>query len=102
MRYGIFGDILGNYDALHAVLSALELCDVEVLLCTGDVVGWGAEGSKCIRTVRERCTACVAGNYDHVACGKLNTDNFNKYAAQVAAQSRAKPHSRPLILPRTR
>ena len=37
MRYGIFGDIHGNYDALEAVLESLEKDNVDVLICLGDV-----------------------------------------------------------------
>ena len=84
LRYGIFGDIHGNHDALDAVLEVLEKEKVDTYLCTGDVVGYGAEPSKCIKTVREKCVICLAGNHDHAACGKLDTEFFNVFAKQVA------------------
>ncbi|MCZ7643881.1 MAG: metallophosphatase family protein [Planctomycetota bacterium] len=84
MRYAIFGDIHGNFDALEAVLEFLDKQDIDVFLCTGDVVGYGAEPSKCIQTVRERCVITLAGNHDHAACGKLDTEFFNIFARQVA------------------
>lgn len=84
MRYGIFGDIHGNYDALSAVLDVLDKEGADVLLCTGDVVGYGAEPSRCLQTVKERCLICLAGNHDHAACGKLDTEFFNIFAKQVA------------------
>jgi predicted phosphodiesterase len=84
LRYGIFGDIHGNYDALEAVIKALEQDGVDAYLCTGDVVGYGAEPSRCIATVREKCVVCLAGNHDHAACGKLDTEFFNIFAKQVA------------------
>ena len=88
MRYGIFGDIHGNYDALEAVLSFLDRQSIDVMLCTGDVVGYGAEPGRCIQTVRERCIVCLAGNHDHAACGKLDTEFFNIFARQVANWTR--------------
>ncbi len=84
MRYGIFGDIHGNYDALESVLGFLEKQNCDVLLCTGDIVGYGAEPSKCLQTVRERCVVCLAGNHDHAVCGRLDTEFFNIFARQVA------------------
>lgn len=84
MRYGIFGDIHGNFDALEAVFKALDQERVDVCLCTGDIVGYGAEPSRCIAAVRERCLVCLAGNHDHAACGKLDTEFFNVFAKQVA------------------
>ena len=89
LRYGIFGDIHGNHDALDAVLEVLEQERVDTYLCTGDVVGYGAEPSKCIKTVREKCIICLAGNHDHAACGKLDTEFFNVFAKQVAQWTQA-------------
>lgn len=90
MRYAIFGDIHGNYDALEAVLKYLDKERIDVYLCTGDVVGYGAEPGRCIETVRERCITCLAGNHDHAACGKLDTEFFNIFAKQVANWTRQK------------
>lgn len=84
LRYGVFGDIHGNYDALEAVIKMLEQQNVDALLCTGDVVGYGAEPARCIATVREKCVVCLAGNHDHAACGLLDTEFFNIFAKQVA------------------
>jgi diadenosine tetraphosphatase ApaH/serine/threonine PP2A family protein phosphatase len=88
LRYGIFGDVHGNYDALAAVIDFLSAQGADVLLCTGDVVGYGAEPSRCIQTIRERCIVCLAGNHDHAACGKLDTEYFNIFARQVASWTR--------------
>src|SRR5213596_2331285 len=52
LRYGIFGDMHGNFDALEAVMKIMEQEKVEIYLCTGDVVGYGAEPSRCIQVVR--------------------------------------------------
>jgi diadenosine tetraphosphatase ApaH/serine/threonine PP2A family protein phosphatase len=88
LRYGIFGDVHGNYDALSAVIEFLDQQGADVILCTGDVVGYGAEPSRCIETIRQRCVVCLAGNHDHAACGKLDTEYFNIFARQVANWTR--------------
>ena len=64
-RIGILGDIHANLAALEAILDALddEACDQ--LVCTGDIVGYGASPAECIRLVRERQIPCVLGNHDH-------------------------------------
>lgn len=84
MRYGIFGDIHGNYDALEVVLNHLKKETIDFLICTGDIVGYGAEPCKCVETLREMNTICLAGNHDHAAVGKLDTEMFNIYAKRAA------------------
>jgi diadenosine tetraphosphatase ApaH/serine/threonine PP2A family protein phosphatase len=88
LRYGIFGDVHGNFDALEAVIAYLDRQGCDVLLCTGDVVGYGAEPSRCLEAIRRRCVVCLAGNHDHAACGKLDTEYFNIFARQVANWTR--------------
>lgn len=77
MRYGILGDIHGNYDALEAVIADIEKEKVDSLLCVGDIVGYGAEPSKCIETIRRLNCITVAGNHDYAVVGKLGMESFN-------------------------
>ena len=44
MRYAIFGDIHGNWHALDAVLKAYASENIDLYLCTGDLVGWISRG----------------------------------------------------------
>jgi len=64
MRIGIFGDIHGNIDALTAVLDALGLAGIDKMLCTGDVVGYGACPGECVGILRELDIPTVRGNHD--------------------------------------
>ncbi|HHT9125558.1 MAG TPA: metallophosphoesterase family protein [Candidatus Brocadiia bacterium] len=82
MRYGILGDIHGNYDALEAVISDIEKEKIDRLLCVGDIVGYGAEPSKCIETVRRLNCISVAGNHDYAVAGKLGLECFNDDARE--------------------
>src|SRR5512142_2579347 len=88
MRYGIFGDIHGNYDALQAVLESLEKERVDVLICLGDVVGYGAEPRECIKKIRELGCVTLAGNHDHAAIERLDVEFFNAFAKQAALWTR--------------
>ena len=88
MRYGIFGDIHGNFDALQAVLESLEKDDVGVLICLGDVVGYGAEPRECIAKVRELGCMVLAGNHDHAAIERLDVEFFNAFARRAALWTR--------------
>jgi diadenosine tetraphosphatase ApaH/serine/threonine PP2A family protein phosphatase len=89
LRYGIFGDIHGNYDAFEAVLRAMDKEKVEEYICLGDIVGYGAQPRECVSRIREMGCMCLAGNHDHAAIGKLDIDFFNLYAREAAVWTRA-------------
>lgn len=80
MRYAFVGDIHGNLEALQAVLADLQTQKADEILCLGDVVGYGADPSECLRVIREVASHTVAGNHDHAASGKLPMWQFNEYA----------------------
>jgi len=88
VRYAIFGDIHGNHQALEAVLEEMKKDGIEVKVCLGDIVGYGAEPSRCIATVRKTGCLTLAGNHDHAATGKLDVDYFNLYAREAALWTR--------------
>jgi predicted phosphodiesterase len=83
LKIGIIGDIHGNIEALTTVLGALDAEHVDEIVCVGDVVGYGASPGECIRIVRERTTAVVAGNHDFGAVGKQALDYFNAAAREA-------------------
>ena len=89
MRYAIFGDIHGNYDALEAALAAMEREKVDEMICLGDIVGYGAQPHQCVEKIRSLGCMCLAGNHDHAAIGKLDIDFFNLYAREAAVWTRA-------------
>jgi predicted phosphodiesterase len=88
MRYGIFSDIHANYDALEAVLEALDAERVDVLICLGDIVGYGAEPAKCVERIRALKCRCLAGNHDHAIIERLDVEFFNTFARQAAIWTR--------------
>jgi diadenosine tetraphosphatase ApaH/serine/threonine PP2A family protein phosphatase len=68
--------------ALDAVLR--HAGSVEAVWCLGDTVGYGPEPDACVRTLRDRPHAAVAGNHDWAAVGKLGIEDFNPDAAAAA------------------
>ena len=84
MRYAFFSDIHGNLDALTAVLKVIEEDgNVDQILCTGDLVGYGAEPRECVARVRELNCPVIAGNHDFAASGRMELDYFNALAREA-------------------
>lgn len=82
MSYGVISDIHGNLEALEAALA--ELGDVDGFLCTGDIVGYGADPNACVERVRALPRLiCVAGNHDLAAIGSYDLDWFNPFARKA-------------------
>jgi len=88
MKYGVFGDIHGNLEALKAVVATFKEMGVEKYLCVGDIIGYGANPAECIATVRELGSRVVAGNHDFATIEKLNIDFFNSYAREAVVWTR--------------
>lgn len=71
MKFGIFGDIHGNLEALEAVLADMEEQGITHPLCLGDLVGYGADPVECLEVVRALGCPVVRGNHDElVTLGK--------------------------------
>ena len=90
--YGVLGDIHGNKEALAAVLRALAARGVRDILCVGDVVGYNADPDECVRLLRDRGAACIAGNHDLIALGRLGFErcsNKARYSLQRTRRSLA-------------
>ena len=63
-KIGIFSDVHSNIEALTAVLKRLEDEGCDMLLCLGDVVGYGASPNECMQVIREKEIPCLMGNHD--------------------------------------
>jgi diadenosine tetraphosphatase ApaH/serine/threonine PP2A family protein phosphatase len=82
MKYGILADIHANLNALQAVLMDIDSSSkANEIWCLGDIVGYGPDPRQCIEIIQNRCSACVAGNHDWAAIGKMDTAAFNPDAA---------------------
>ena len=82
MRYALISDIHGNLEALEAVIAELSRQRIDEYLSIGDVVGYGADPSRCIDIVRSlKPKALIAGNHEWGVAGFLGLDYFSEYAA---------------------
>src|SRR4051794_15638391 len=67
MRLGVIADVHANLPALEAALAALGAADV--LVCAGDLVGYGPQPNECVTLLREHGARAVLGNHDLMALG---------------------------------
>ena len=84
-RYGIFGDIHGNLEALNAVLESMQSEGVTHYACVGDIVGYGANPVECVEKVRALDCKVVLGNHDAGVVGRTDVRFFNS-AARAAIE----------------
>ena len=87
-KIAILGDIHANLEALSAVVEDARSRSVTDFVCAGDVVGYNANPSECIRIVRDLCSVTVRGNHDHYCSYDENLDDFQPLAASVIAWTR--------------
>jgi len=80
MKYGIFGDIHGNLEALEAVFLDMEEQGVTHPLCLGDLVGYGANPAECLEAVRALGCPVVRGNHDDLATLRKIPPSFSEVA----------------------
>lgn len=69
VRTLVIGDVHGNLAALEAVLVEPH----DLLLCLGDLVGFGPEPGECVRRVRDLARIVVQGDHDRRAAFGIPT-----------------------------
>ena len=90
MRYAVLGDVHSNIEALDAVLARLAEESVDAVLCTGDIVGYGASPHECVARVRDLAPhVLVGGNHDWAVAGRLGLEYFNSYARDAILWTRS-------------
>ena len=87
-KYAILGDIHANQEALEAVIEDARKHGVTDFVSVGDVVGYNASPSQCIKLVREIGCLTVRGNHDHYCSYNESLDDFQPLAASVIAWTR--------------
>lgn len=80
MKYGIFGDVHGNIEAFKKVIETYKKENIDEYLCIGDIVGYGADPSECIKEVKRLKAKTVCGNHDWAGAGIFPSDDFNPAA----------------------
>lgn len=79
MLYGIISDVHGNLAALRNVLEHMP--EVDVLVCLGDIVGYGPDPDECVDIIRQNASLSVLGNHDVACATGAGLEAFNADAA---------------------
>ena len=64
MKIAAISDIHGNLYALMKVLEDIDSQKVDLIVCLGDLVGYGPHPNEVIALIRRRELPCLKGNYD--------------------------------------
>lgn len=83
MRYAIVSDLHANLPAWNSVLADLRQQGAEMIVCLGDVVGYGPSPGEVLASVRQVTTNFVMGNHDAAAVGMMDYSVFNDHARQA-------------------
>jgi diadenosine tetraphosphatase ApaH/serine/threonine PP2A family protein phosphatase len=87
VRYAIVSDIHSNIEALEAAFAHIEADDV--VLCLGDIVGYGPNPNECVARIRERAAVTVLGNHDLAAIDNFGIQYFNPAAREAMRWTQA-------------
>src|SRR5687767_7027751 len=60
----LFGDLHGNRAATEAVLAGIDRHAPGMVICLGDLVGYGPEPNETIDLIRQRDIPTIMGNYN--------------------------------------
>jgi predicted phosphodiesterase len=63
-RSGVIGDVHCEAETLQRVLDALDLMNVEAILCVGDLVDGEGDADEALGLLQARGVQCVAGNHE--------------------------------------
>ena len=83
MKYAIISDIHSNLEALERVLEEIKNREADQVICLGDVVGYGADPSKCLKLLRETADEIIMGNHDRAIEDVLLRDSFTDWAREA-------------------
>ena len=83
MKYAIISDVHSNLEALECSLTEIRKRKVDQIICLGDVVGYGANPSECLKLVCENSEEIVMGNHDQAIEDIKLRGYFNDWAREA-------------------
>ncbi len=72
MRIAIISDLHANLEATESVFRQIDKAKVDMIVCLGDLVGYGSEPNEVIQLVKKYTDMVVIGNHDAAVVGKLD------------------------------
>ena len=88
MRYAVLSDIHSNLEALEAVLTDAGAQSCDQYVCLGDVVGYNANPSECVKRIQDLGCPVVKGNHDEQATFPASSERFNELAERAIEWTR--------------
>ena len=64
MRIACISDIHGNIYALNKALESISENNADLIICLGDLTGYGPHPNEVVALIRRRGILCLKGNYD--------------------------------------
>ncbi len=64
MVYAIISDIHSDIDSLNKVLAQIKTWNVDKIICTGDMIGYGENAEAVVQEIIKQNIACVNGNHE--------------------------------------
>ena len=86
MKIAVISDIHANVYALMNVLEDIDNEKVDIIICLGDLVGYGPHPNEVISMIKERHILCIKGNYDNSV-----VDNEYSYIRETPINSFSLP-----------
>ena len=104
MRMAVIGDIHGNMYALDCVLNDIQNKQVDIIVSTGDLVGYLPYPNEVIRRIREDRILVVQGNHDRAisTSDKLSLDQLKNMSLQDIQKDASKAYTNWCILDENR
>jgi predicted phosphodiesterase len=88
VRYGIVSDVHANIQAWKAVLRDMKREGVDVILCLGDVIGYGPNPAEVLDSCYSSVDYFILGNHDAVIGNRLDSNLFNDNAKYLIEWTR--------------
>lgn len=104
MRMAVIGDIHGNIYALDCVLNDIQKKQVDIIVSTGDLVGYLPYPNEVIMRIRENRILVVQGNHDWAisTSDKLSLDQLKNMSLQDIQKDASKAYTNWCILDENR
>ncbi|MCH8567776.1 MAG: metallophosphatase family protein [Balneolales bacterium] len=78
MKIALISDLHGNLQATNAVMWELDSVNTDLIICLGDLIGYGPNPNEVVSVIREREIPTVLGNHDAVVGGSLTYRFFRE------------------------
>lgn len=92
MRIAVISDVHSNEYALNKVIEDIKTRNIDMIVCTGDLVGYGTRPNEVITRIKEEKILTIMGNYDEaignfkIVCGCDYPDPKDAQKAALSMQ----------------